>query len=162
MKGIRHRTLELKGGLNMHIAEKGEEGAPVVLFIHGFPDTWYGWRHQIVGIADKGYHVVAVDLRGFGDSDVPNGVDNYTNMHVVGDLVALIDALKQQQVFVVGHDWGAVMAWGLASFRPEMVKGLVTLSVPYMPRHPTLKPIAAFKAMYGKNYYIVRFQVQIF
>ncbi|KMZ67303.1 hypothetical protein ZOSMA_26G00520 [Zostera marina] len=92
MNGIRHRILELNGGLNIHIAEKGE-GSPVVLFIHGFPDIWYGWRHQIIGIAEKGYHAVAVDLRGFGDTDVPIGVENYTEMHIVGDLIALIDTL---------------------------------------------------------------------
>lgn len=99
MEGVtRQRILELKGRLNMNIVEKGKEEDPVVVLIHGFPETSYSWRHQMSGIAQRGYHVVAPDLRGFGETDVPEGVHNYTIMHVVGDLVSLIDALGKEKV----------------------------------------------------------------
>lgn len=94
-KEIEHRMLQVNG-ITMHIAEKGE--GQVVLLIHGFPELWYTWRHQIVALAARGYRAVAPDLRGFGDTDVPPSVSSYTILHIVGDLVALIDALGQDQV----------------------------------------------------------------
>ncbi|RWW31427.1 hypothetical protein GW17_00003937 [Ensete ventricosum] len=95
MEEINHRTVAVNG-INMHVAEKGE--GPVVLLIHGFPELWYSWRHQIVALAAHGYHAVAPDLRGFGDTDAPPAVTSYTMFHVVGDLVALIEALGRDQV----------------------------------------------------------------
>lgn len=83
-------------GINMHVAEKGE--GPVVLLIHGFPELWYAWRHQIVGLAGLGYRCIAPDLRGYGDTEAPADVNSYTIFHIVGDLIALIDSLGQEQV----------------------------------------------------------------
>ncbi|RWW25063.1 hypothetical protein GW17_00010606 [Ensete ventricosum] len=94
-EGISHRKLHVNG-INMHVAEKGD--GPVVLFVHGFPELWYSWRHQIVSLAARGYHAVAPDLRGYGDSDAPHTASAYTILHLVGDLVALIHALGQDQV----------------------------------------------------------------
>lgn len=93
--GIKHRTLQVNG-INMHVAEKGE--GPVVLLLHGFPELWYSWRHQIVFLAAHGYRAVAPDLRGFGDTDAPPDVAVYTIFHLVGDLIALINALDQDKV----------------------------------------------------------------
>lgn len=95
---ISHRTLPVNG-INMHIAEKGE--GHVVLLLHGFPELWYSWRHQIAGLAARGYRAVAPDLRGFGDTDAPTDVSAYTMFHIVGDLVALIHALGQEQVSLI-------------------------------------------------------------
>ncbi|KAJ0976290.1 hypothetical protein J5N97_018255 [Dioscorea zingiberensis] len=156
MEGINHRRVEVNG-IGMHVAEKGE-GGPVVLMLHGFPELWYSWRHQIIGLAAKGYHVVAPDLRGYGDTDAPSAISAYSIFHIVGDLVALIDVLGQDQVFVVGHDWGALVAWNLCMFRPDKVKALVNLSVAFKPRNPAAKPVDYFKSVYGDNYYVCRFQ----
>lgn len=79
----------------MHIAEKGS--GPLVLLLHGFPELWYSWRHQILALADNGYHAVAPDLRGYGDTDAPRGVDNYTCFHIVGDLIGLLNALGEEK-----------------------------------------------------------------
>ncbi|KAK1277693.1 hypothetical protein QJS04_geneDACA007210 [Acorus gramineus] len=155
MEGIVHRTVQVNG-ISMHVAEKGE-GPSVVLFLHGFPELWYSWRHQILSLSSRGYRCVAPDLRGYGDSDCPPDVTAYTAFHIVGDLVALIDSLGQDQVFVVAHDWGGIVAWNLCLFRPDKVKALVNMSVVYRPRNP-LKPTDIFRAVYGEDYYICRFQ----
>ncbi|GFZ09048.1 alpha/beta-Hydrolases superfamily protein [Actinidia rufa] len=126
MEGIEHRTITVNG-INMHIAEKGK--GPIILFVHGFPELWYSWRHQILHAAASGYRAVAPDLRGYGGTTgVPsNDHSKFTVLHVVGDLVALIDAIApdSHQVFVVGHDWGALITWYLCLFRPDRVRALV-------------------------------------
>ncbi|XP_010269590.1 PREDICTED: bifunctional epoxide hydrolase 2-like [Nelumbo nucifera] len=155
MEGIEHRMVSVNG-INMHIAEKGE--GPVVLFIHGFPELWYSWRHQIVALAARGYRAVAPDLRGYGDTDAPPSITSYSVFHIVGDLIALLNILGQDQVFVVGHDWGAIIAWYLCLFRPDRVKALVNLSVSFMPRNPAGKTVQRLRAAFGDNYYICRFQ----
>ncbi|XP_044498162.1 epoxide hydrolase A-like [Mangifera indica] len=157
MEDIQHRIVNVNG-LNMHVAEKGE--GPVILFIHGFPELWYSWRHQIIALASLGYRAIAPDLRGFGDTDAPPSVSSYTCFHVVGDLIGLLDvvASDQDKVFVVGHDWGALIAWYLCLFRPDKVKALVNLSVAFNPWNPKRKPLEGLKAVYGDDYYMIRFQ----
>ncbi|KAL5060947.1 hypothetical protein RYX36_032551 [Vicia faba] len=156
MEGIEHRTVEVNG-IKMHIAEKGKEG-PVVLFLHGFPELWYSWRHQIAAIGSLGYRAVAPDLRGYGDTDAPSSINSYTIFHLVGDIVALIDFLGVDQVFLVAHDWGALVGWYLCMFRPERIKAYVCLSVPYFPRNPKVKPVDGMRALFGDDYYVCRFQ----
>ncbi|XP_062150322.1 uncharacterized protein LOC133858886 [Alnus glutinosa] len=157
MEGIEHRTVNVNG-INMHIAEKGE--GPVILFLHGFPELWYSWRHQILALASLGYRAVAPDLRGYGDTDAPASPASYTSLHVVGDLVALLDAIAadQDKVFVVAHDWGAIIAWYLCLYRPDKVKALVNLSVAFTLRNPKRKPLESLRDFYGDDYYICRFQ----
>ncbi|KAA0050918.1 bifunctional epoxide hydrolase 2-like isoform X1 [Cucumis melo var. makuwa] len=155
MDTINHRTVSVNG-INVHIAEKGE--GPIVLFIHGFPELWYTWRHQILALSSLGYHAVAPDLRGYGDSDAPDSISSYSIMHIVGDLVALVESLGVKEVFVVAHDWGALIAWGLCLFRAEIVKAFVCLSVPFRPRHPNRKPVETMRKVFGDDYYICRFQ----
>ncbi|KAL5060949.1 hypothetical protein RYX36_032553 [Vicia faba] len=156
MEGIEHRTVEVNG-IKMHIAEKGKEG-PVVLFLHGFPELWYSWRHQIAALGSLGYRAVAPDLRGYGDTEAPASVSSYTIFHLVGDIVALIDSLGVDQVFLVAHDWGATIGWNLCLFRPERIKAYVCLSVPFFPRNPKVKPVDAMRALFGDDYYVCRFQ----
>ncbi|TKY61532.1 Bifunctional epoxide hydrolase 2 [Spatholobus suberectus] len=155
MEGIKHRTVEVNG-IKMHIAEKGE--GPVVLFLHGFPELWHSWHHQIVALGSLGYHAVAPDLRGYGDTEAPASTSSYTCFHIVGDLVALIDSLGAQQVFLVAHDWGAIIGWYLCMFRPDKVKAYVCLSVPFLHRNPNVRTVDGMRAMYGDDYYICRFQ----
>uniref|UniRef100_A0ACD6ABF0 Uncharacterized protein n=1 Tax=Avena sativa TaxID=4498 RepID=A0ACD6ABF0_AVESA len=163
---IRHRTVEANG-ISMHVAEAGPEdggGRPAVLFLHGFPELWYSWRHQMAHLASRGYRCVAPDLRGYGGTDAPPDVDSYSAFHVVGDAVALLDALGLPKVFVVGHDWGAIIAWYLCLFRPDRVAALVNTSVAFM-RHVfiragpgAVKTTEQFHRAYGPTYYICRFQ----
>ncbi|CAL0306850.1 unnamed protein product [Lupinus luteus] len=157
MEGIEHKTVNVNG-INIHIAEKGE--GPLILFIHGFPNLWYSWRNQITYLASLGYHCVVPDLRGFGDTDVPVTATSYTTLHVVGDLIGLLDtiAADEEKVLVVGHDWGAVIAWSLCLYRPDRVKALVNLRVAFTPRNPKTKPLDILRAVYGNDYYICRFQ----
>ena len=159
MEEINHRIVSVNG-IKMHIAEKGKEG-PVVLFLHGFPELWYSWRHQITALSSLGYRAVAPDLRGYGDTDAPSSVASYTCLHIVGDLIALMDSLDVEQVFLVAEDWGSWLGWYLCLFRPERVKAFVCLSVPFMPRNPEKKPVETMRALFGNDYYICRFQVMV-
>ncbi|KAK9052940.1 hypothetical protein SSX86_029570 [Deinandra increscens subsp. villosa] len=160
MDKIQHKMVPVNG-INMHVAELGH--GPTVLLVHGFPELWYTWRHQILFLADHGYRVVAPDLRGFGDTTGAPTSDptKFTSLDVVGDLVALIEAVAgpgEDKVFVVGHDWGANMCWNLCLYRPDKVKALVNLSVAFSPRNPKYKPVEALRSVYGNDYYIIRFQ----
>ncbi|KAG6430387.1 hypothetical protein SASPL_108452 [Salvia splendens] len=156
MEGIEHRSVNVNG-INMHVAEKGK--GPVVLFLHGFPEIWYTWRHQIVALSSLGYRAVAPDLRGFGDSDAPPDASSYSCLHVAADIVALIESLSAgQPVFLVAHDWGAMVGWYLCLFRPDLIKAFVSLTVPFRPRHSTIKPIAGMRAFFGDDYYMCRLQ----
>ena len=158
MEKIEHTTVSTNG-INMHVASIGS--GPVVLFLHGFPDLWYSWRHQLLSFADLGYRAIAPDLRGYGDSDSPPSHESYTLLHIVGDLVGLLDSLGVDQVFLVGHDWGAIIAWWICMIRPDRVKALVNMSVEFHPRNPSVKTVDAFKALFGEDYYICRFQVRL-
>ncbi|KAK9288346.1 hypothetical protein L1049_016799 [Liquidambar formosana] len=157
MEGIVHRTISVNG-INMHIAEKGE--GPIILFIHGFPELWYSWRHQIMALSSLGFRAVAPDMRGYGDTDAPASPTSYSCFHVVGDLIGLLDviAADQEKVFVVGHDWGALIAWYFCLFRPDRVKALVNMTVPFIRRNPEMKTVESLRAVYGDHYYICRFQ----
>ena len=157
MEGIGHRTVRTND-INIHLAEKGE--GPIILFLHGFPEFWYSWRHQLHAFASLGYRAVAPDLRGYGDSDAPADVNSYTYFHVVGDLIGVLDAIGADKVFVVGHDWGATIAWYLSLFRPDRVKALLNLGVAFFPRDAMNKPVETFRAFFGDEYYICRFQVR--
>ena len=104
------------------------EGPPVVL-LHGFPDSGRLWRHQVPALANAGFQVIVPDLRGYGRSDKPEAVEAYSLMHIAGDVLAILADLNVPRAHVVGHDWGAALAWALATFRPDTVDHLVALSV---------------------------------
>jgi pimeloyl-ACP methyl ester carboxylesterase len=116
----------------MHIAEQGS--GPVVVLCHGFPESWYSWRHQLRALAEAGFHAVAPDMRGYGQTDRPQEIEKYTLFHLVGDMVGLLDALGAEQAVIAGHDWGAPVAWHAALMRPDRFRGVIGLSVPYRPR----------------------------
>ncbi|KAG8387216.1 hypothetical protein BUALT_Bualt03G0230200 [Buddleja alternifolia] len=128
LTGVAPMTHSIKGGqgvngINIHVAELGQ-GLDAVLFLHGFPELWYSWRHQMLHLSAKGYRTIAPDLRGYGDTDAPPSATSYTVLHIVGDLVALLDALGLEKVFLVGHDWGAIIAWWFCMLRPDRIKAL--------------------------------------
>jgi pimeloyl-ACP methyl ester carboxylesterase len=116
----------------MHVAEFG--AGPLVLLCHGFPESWYSWRHQLPALAEAGFHVVAPDMRGYGGTDCPEAIDQYTLFHLVGDMVGLLDALGADQAVIAGHDWGAPLAWLAVLLRPDRFRGVIGLSVPFRPR----------------------------
>jgi pimeloyl-ACP methyl ester carboxylesterase len=135
--GVRHRFVEARG-IRFHIAEAGE--GPLVVLLHGFPECWYSWRHQLPALAEAGYHAVAPDMRGYNLTDKPRG--GYNIESLVDDVAALIAALGEERAHVVGHDWGGIVAWQVAWRRPEVVRSLVTMNAP----HPT-----AFAAFARRN-----------
>jgi pimeloyl-ACP methyl ester carboxylesterase len=155
MTEIKHRFVETNG-IRMHIAECGE--GPLVLLLHGFPESWYSWRHQLPALAAQGFHAVAPDQRGYGQTDAPEAIDQYTQLHLVGDIVGLVNALGEETAFVAGHDWGAPVAWNCGLLRPDIFRAVAGLSVPYSPRG-SVKPTTGMKEMAGENFfYILYFQ----
>jgi pimeloyl-ACP methyl ester carboxylesterase len=114
-------------GVNLAVLEQGD--GPAVLLLHGFPDSSHVWRYQVPALAGAGLRVLAPDLRGFGESDRPERVDDYRMRHLVADVVALVDGLGVEKVRVVGHDWGAALAWVFAATVPDRVERLVAMSV---------------------------------
>jgi pimeloyl-ACP methyl ester carboxylesterase len=157
---ITHRYLDV-GGLRMHIAEAGT--GPLVLLLHGFPESWYSWRHQLAALAEAGLHAVAPDQRGYcrtgppGGGERPDSVSDYTILHLTGDVIGLMDALGEERAVVAGHDWGAPVAWHTALLRPDRVRGVIGLSVPYTPRGSS-PPLALLRAGLGDAFYMVYFQ----
>jgi pimeloyl-ACP methyl ester carboxylesterase len=143
-------------GIRMRIAQAG--AGPLVLLLHGFPESWYSWRHQLPALAAAGFRVVAPDQRGYGATEAPPAVDCYDILHLVDDAVGVLDALGEEQAVVVGHDWGAPVAWHCALLHPQRFRAVAALSVPYVGRSP-LPPLDMFRAMAGENFfYIVYFQ----
>src|SRR5712692_3999646 len=144
-------------GIRMHIAEAGK--GPLVLLCHGFPESWYSWRSQLSALAAAGYHVVAPDQRGYGQTDRPDPVEAYTILHLVGDMVGLLDALGEERAVIVGHDWGANVAWHAALMRPDRFPAVIVLSIPYIPRgpvqgpHATVPPTEAMRRMIGDHFF---------
>ncbi len=151
---VEHRDVEVNG-IRLHVAEQGS--GPLVLLLHGFPESWYAWRHQFAPLAEAGYRVVAPDQRGYARSDRPEAVDAYTLPHLVGDVVALISELGEEGAVVVGHDWGAPVAWSTAMMRPDLVRGVAGLSVPPFPP-AMMPPPSVSREVYGENFYQVYFQ----
>lgn len=121
-------------GIDLHYVEQGT--GPLVLFCHGFPESWYSWRHQLTALAAAGYRAVALDMRGYGQSSKPEAIEAYTVSHLVGDVVGAVAALGSEQAVVVGHDWGGPVAWYAALLRPDLFRAVAVLSVPYTPPTP--------------------------
>jgi pimeloyl-ACP methyl ester carboxylesterase len=131
MPEVTHRMIETNG-IRLHVAEQGK--GPLVILCHGFPECWYSWRHQLGALAKAGFHAVAPDLRGYGRSDRPKEVENYTILDDIGDVVGLVDALGAQHAVIVGHDIGATIAWQAALMRPDRLRAVIALSVPFRRR----------------------------
>lgn len=157
MTGIKFRTIETNN-IRMNIAEQGE--GPLVVLCHGFPESWYSWRHQIPALAAAGYHVVAPDMRGYGGTDKPEAIEDYTVLQLAGDIVGLVRALGEEKAIIVGHDWGAAVAAQASVLRPDLFPATILLSVPYSPRRPgKIAPMQAAAQIPGERiFYQVYFQ----
>ncbi len=154
MAAVTHQQIAANG-IELHVAQSGE-GDPVVL-LHGFPELWYSWRHQISAIAASGRRAIAPDLRGFGGSSAPQQVEDYDIEQLTGDVAGLLDALEIEQAVIVGHDWGADLAWKFALLQPQRVKAVAGLSVPYVPRAPA-PPTELMAEHLGEDFYSVWIQ----
>ncbi len=130
MTGTQLEVLEV-GTIRMRVAQQGS--GPLVLLCHGFPESWYSWRHQLEALAATGYRAVAPDMRGYGGSDAPPDPESYTMLHHIGDMVELVRVLGEEQAVIVGHDWGAPVAWNAALVRPDLFRAVVGMSVPFTP-----------------------------
>ena len=155
MSEIPPRTIETNG-IHMRIAEAGE--GPLVLLLHGFPELWCSWRHQLPALAAAGSRAVAPDVRGYGSTDAPEAIDRYTMLDHVADAVGVLDALGEESAVIVGHDWGAPMAWHGALLHPERFPAVAALSVPYTPRPPA-PPTQLMKRLFqDRFFYMLYFQ----
>jgi len=156
---MKHDNLKANG-IRIHYVEQGE--GPLVIFCHGFPESWYSWRHQISAVSQAGYRAVALDMRGYGQTSKPEAIEVYSLSHLVGDVVGAVAALGSEQAVVVGHDWGGLVAWSAALMRPDVFRAVAVLSVPYTPPTPLppgmhLTDIMAANAG-ERNYYRLYFQ----
>jgi pimeloyl-ACP methyl ester carboxylesterase len=151
---ITHRTVEANG-IRIHLAEAGS--GPLVLLCHGFPESWYSWRHQLKALAEAGCHAVAPDMRGYGGTDRPEEIEKYTLLHLVGDMIGVLDALGAERAVIVGHDWGAPVAWHAALLRPDRFRGVAGLSVPFLPRGLGM-PTSAMPRTKASQFYMLYFQ----
>jgi len=151
---VTHREVEANG-IRMHIAESG--AGPLVVLCHGFPESWYSWRHQLPALARAGFQAVAPDMRGYGQTQRPEEIDQYTLLHLVGDVVGLLDALGAETAVIVGHDWGAPVAWHAALLRPDRFRAVVGLSVPFVPRRPA-RPTSMMPQTEDALFYQLYFQ----
>jgi len=148
------RTISLNG-IDMFVREQGQ--GPLVLLCHGWPELSFSWRHQIGALAAAGYRAVAPDMRGFGRTSAPAEIDAYTIFHTVGDMVALVAALGERQAVIIGHDWGAPVAWHAAMFRPDIFTAVAGLSVP-PPWRGRGRPLETLRKEGITNFYWQYFQ----
>ena len=149
-------------GIEIHYVTKGQ--GPAVVMCHGFPDSWYSWRHQIDALAQAGYQAVAMSMRGYGKTSAPQAIEAYDINHLVGDVVAVANHLNQGPVVVAGHDWGAPVAWFAALMRPDLFRAVMGLSVPFLnpigalPEGIDINGLMAQAAGPDRDYYRLFFQ----
>jgi pimeloyl-ACP methyl ester carboxylesterase len=155
MSAIAHRLLDVRAG-RIHVAEQGS--GPLVLLVHGFPECWYSWRHQLPAIAEAGFHAVALDVRGYGRSSKPSALDAYRVLDLADDVAGVVAAIGADAAIVIGHDWGSPIATATALAHPEIVHAVGTLSVPYAPRGGP-RPTEIFARIGGpEEFYVSYFQ----
>jgi pimeloyl-ACP methyl ester carboxylesterase len=148
---IRHRSIKTNG-INLHIAEAGQ--GPLVLMVHGWPESWYSWRHQLTALADAGYHAVALDVRGYGSSDAPQAIEAYSMKEITADIAGVVDALGEGPAVIAGHDWGAPIAWNSCLLYPDRFRAVIGMSVPYNGR-PAAPPLKTFAQIFKDTFFYI-------
>lgn len=144
-------------GIELAVAEHGPPGGPAIVLLHGFPELGYSWRHQVGPLAAAGYRVLVPDMRGFGDSDAPDEAAQYAADVLAADVLGLLDHAGARRGTVIGHDWGADVAWKTAWLHPERVLAVAGLSVPFAPRAPA-PPLGLMRKHLGEDFYMVWLQ----
>jgi len=150
--GLTFRYIETNG-IRMRIGEMGTEG-PLVLLVHGWPETWYSWRHQISALANAGYRVVVPEMRGYGKTDAPQAIEEYDIVHLAGDLVGILDELGEEHAALVSHDWGAIVSATTVLLHPDRFSSLVLMSVPYAGRGKQSR-MDAWNKQFGDNFFYI-------
>jgi pimeloyl-ACP methyl ester carboxylesterase len=153
MSDVTHRFIKTNG-ITLHVAESGD--GPLVLLLHGWPELWYSWRRQLLPLAAAGYHAVAPDIRGYGQSDAPIPLNAYSMRNLLADIEGLLDALGERDAVLVGHDWGATIAWNVAALRPERCRAVIGMSVPHLGR-PPVPPTELFEHVFGERWFYVSY-----
>lgn len=148
----------LVNSLRLHVVEAGDQAGEIIIFLHGFPEYWYGWRKQITHFAEKGFRVVVPDQRGYNLSDKPADIRAYRLEHLTNDIAGLISQLGSSKVYLAGHDWGGAVAWSLAIRYPELLKKLIILNLPH-PQVMKQSPLRLPKQLL-KSWYIGFFQIR--
>jgi pimeloyl-ACP methyl ester carboxylesterase len=143
-------SLVSTNGIRLRVAGSGM--GPLIVLVHGWPESWYSWRHQIPALAAAGYRVAAVDVRGYGGSDKPHAVEAYAIKEMCADIAGLVESLGEKQAILIGHDWGAPIVWNTALFFPDRVRAVAGLSVPYTGRGP-MPRIQLFKNLYKDRFF---------
>ncbi|KAJ7948293.1 Epoxide hydrolase 2 [Quillaja saponaria] len=152
MEKIQHSHVEVKG-LKLHVAEIGSS-PKVVLFLHGFPEIWYTWRHQMIALANAGYRAISIDFRGYGLSDQPAEPEKATLVDLVDDVVGVLDSLGISNAFLIGKDFGAIPAYLAAALHPKRVSAVITLGIPFLnPGHSAVQ-----NQLLPEGFYITRWQ----
>jgi len=151
-----HDTVETNG-VELHVVTAGPDDGDLIVLLHGFPEFWYAWHHQIPALAEAGYRVVAPDMRGYNCSEKPSGVDAYHVDELVADVAGLVRAFDRESAHIVGHDWGGLVAWQTAIDRPSVVDRLAVLNAP----HPSAyeRALRSNPAQLGKSWYVGFFQL---
>ena len=139
---MKHHFLETNG-ITLHVVSAGPEDGPLLVLLHGFPEFWFGWQHQIEEFASNGYHVIVPDQRGYNLSDKPAGIADYTLDILRDDITGLIDHFGKSKATIIGHDWGGAVAWHLAATKPHYAERLIAVNIPHpramqkvLPRNP--------------------------
>jgi len=153
--GVTLEYVKLPTGITLRVAKAGDPTGPALLFMHGWPESWFSWRHQIVFFASKGYRVLAPDMRGYGGSDAPLPVEEYDCFSIHSDMISLLQVKGISKAILIGHDWGAALTWILGRLSPDYFPALVALSVPHAMRKGTnsggVDPIHALENIFGKG-----------
>tara|TARA_Y100000590_G_C15624888_1_gene978997 strand:+ start:55 stop:1038 length:984 start_codon:yes stop_codon:yes gene_type:complete len=149
MEEVKFETVE-SNGINIRLASMGE--GPLVIFCHGWPESWYSYRYQLPAVAAAGYKAVAYDVRGYGESDKPHPIEEYTILNMVADVIGIVKALGYENAITIGHDWGGPIALNTAALHPEVITATGTMSVPYMARGP-MPTLDLWKEIYKDRFF---------
>jgi len=151
VNGATFRFIETNG-IRMRIAEIGE--GPLVVLAHGWPESWFSWRHQMTALAEAGYRVAVPDMRGYGETDKPEDVDAYDILRLARDMVGIVDALGESVAHLVGHDWGSMVAANTALLHPERFASVTLMSVPFNAR-PSDRPTEILRSLFADNFFYI-------
>ncbi|XP_016379414.1 bifunctional epoxide hydrolase 2 isoform X2 [Sinocyclocheilus rhinocerous] len=144
-ENVSHGYVNIKPGVRIHYVDLGD--GPPVLLCHGFPESWFSWRYQIPALANAGFRVLALDMKGYGDSTAPPEIEEYSQEQIMLDLVTFLDKMGIPQVILVGHDWGGALVWNMAQFHSERVRAVASLNTPLFPVDPKTNPMEKLKAV---------------
>ncbi|KFP91338.1 Bifunctional epoxide hydrolase 2, partial [Apaloderma vittatum] len=147
---VTHGYVPIRPGVQLHFVEMGH--GPVVCLCHGFPESWLSWRYQIPALADAGFRVIALEMKGYGESTAPLDIEEYSQKQICKDLAVFLDKLGIPQCVLVGHDWGGAVVWNMALFYPERVRAVASLNTPYRPADPTVDIVEKMKSYPAFDY----------